>query len=70
MSQMSEEDKRRGYNGRKHSAKEYVIVLMPGRRDQMYRDFEQRQTRFRGKWAEKGQVLGKLSVENEDSALG
>jgi len=48
MAQMHEEDNRRGYKGRKHSAKEYIIVLMPGKREQMYRDYEQRQTRDAG----------------------
>ena len=43
--QLQEEDRKRGYKNRRHSAKEFVIILVPGKRDQIYNDYEQRQAK-------------------------
>jgi len=45
---LESEDKRRGYENRKRSVREFVIVLIPGKKDQIYREYEARQAARNG----------------------
>jgi len=69
MMQLDNEDKRRGYENRKHSVREFVIVLIPGKREQIYRDYEARQATRNGAPQQQQQQQSAVAEPKQDTPL-